>query len=157
MNSFDVSALLWGGLLLQKCYVLLYVNSEQLKVLVTSHLISYMCELENLHLDVQENVQPVELENLKRVFKWPGTQMEHRWLVTVIALLFLCRLQGWRQDPLCLCPSWICWPNMAKFWAQPISRPVWIDFLCKAWHQERWQNLLAGDNFALVQTYKQLT
>jgi hypothetical protein len=34
-----------------------------------------MCELANLHLDVQENVQPVELENLKRVFKWPGTQM----------------------------------------------------------------------------------
>ena len=75
MNSFDVSALLWGGLLLQKCYVLLCVNSEQLKVLVTSHIISYMCELANLHLDVQENVQPVELENLKRVFKWPGTQM----------------------------------------------------------------------------------
>ena len=75
MNSFDVSALLWGGLLLQKCYVLLCVNSEQLKVLVTSHIISYICELANLHLDVQENVQPVELENLKRVFKWPGTQM----------------------------------------------------------------------------------
>ena len=91
MNSFDVSAFLRGDSVLQKCYVLLCSNSEQLKMQF-GH-ISYICKLANLLLHVQENVQPVELENLKRVFKWSGTQM----VSTAVSV------QTSAQDPLCLC------------------------------------------------------
>ena len=112
MNSVVSAFFGW----LSKCYVLLVLcsNSEQL-------------ELQFANLQICTSMCRRMCNQLSsKIWRESSSGLEHRWLSTVIALLFLCRLQGWREDPSCSCSCHLGSVNARwqSFWYSQLTYSV---------------------------------